>query len=43
MADIKTKTKSTIKTIDKTRVGTQKIKDNLIEVKEKANNIEDKK
>ena len=42
MADIKTKTKSTIKTIDKTRVGTQKIKDNLIEVKEKANNIEDK-
>ena len=42
MADIKIKTKSTIKTIDKTRVGTQKIKDNLIEVKEKANNIEDK-
>ena len=41
MADIKTKTKSTIKTIDKTRVGTQKIKDNLIEVKEKANNIEE--
>ena len=42
MADIKTKTKSTIKTIDKTRVGTQKIKDNLIEVKEKADNINDK-
>lgn len=42
MANIKTKTKSTIKAIDKTRVGTQKIKDNLIEVKEKANNIEDK-
>ena len=42
MADIKTKTKSTIKTLDKTRVGTQKIKDNLIEVKEKADNINDK-
>ena len=41
MADIKTKTKSTIKTIDKTRVGTQKIKDNLIEVKEKTDNIND--
>ena len=33
MADIKTKTKSTIKTLDKTRAGIQKIKDNLIEVK----------
>ena len=42
MADIKTKTKSTIKAIDKTRVGTQKIKDNLIEVKEKVDNINDK-
>jgi len=42
MADIKTKTKLTIKTIDKTRVGTQKIKDNLIEVKEKTDNINDK-
>ena len=42
MSDIKTKIKSTIKTIDKTRVGTQKIKDNLIEVKEKADNINDK-
>ena len=41
MADIKTKTKSTIKTLDKTRVGTQKIKDNLIEVKEKTDNIND--
>ena len=42
MADIKAKMKSTIKTIDKTIVGTQKIKDNLIEVKEKADNINDK-
>jgi len=42
MADIKIKTKSTIKTIDKTRVGTQRIKDNLIDVKEKADNINDK-
>ena len=42
MADIKTKTKSTIKTLDKTRAGIQKIKDNLIEVKEKADNINDK-
>ena len=30
MASIKNKMRSTIKTIDKTRVGTQKIKDNLI-------------
>ena len=42
MASIKTKMKSTIKTIDKTRVVKQKIKDNLIEVKEKADNINDK-
>ena len=41
MADIKTKTKSTIKTLDKTRAGIQKIKDNLIEVKEKTDNIND--
>ena len=39
MADIKTKMKTTIKTLDKTRVSTQKIKDNLIEVKEKADDI----
>ena len=41
MADTKTKTKSTIKTLDKTRAGIQKIKDNLIEVKEKTDNIND--
>ena len=41
MPDIKTKIKSTIKTIDKMRVGTQKIKDNLIEIKEKTDNIND--
>ena len=42
MSDIKTKIKSTIKTIDKTRVGTQKIKDNLIEVKGKTDILNDR-
>ena len=37
MRDIKIKQKSNIKILDKTSIGTQKIKDNLINIKDKAN------
>ena len=39
MPDIKIKPKTTINKIDKARVGTERIKSSLIDIKEKANNI----
>ena len=45
MSDIKTKLRGTVKTIDKAIVGTEKIKDNLINIKTKSDelNIKDNK
>lgn len=41
MADIKVKERTPIKTIDKARVGTQRIKDNLINIKDKTDFMTD--
>ena len=40
MADIKTKSKSTIKKLDNAVVKTQKIKNNIVEVKDRAKGID---
>lgn len=38
MADIKTKVKGTVRTIDKARVGTERLKDNVVNIKDKSEN-----
>ena len=43
MSDIKVKERTPIKTLDKAKVGTQKIKDNLVSIKDKADNVYDSK
>lgn len=38
MADIKTKVRGTVKALDKVRVGTERLKENVISIKDKSEN-----
>ena len=38
MADIKTKARGTVKALDKARLGTERLKENVISIKDKSEN-----
>lgn len=39
MADIKEKVRGTVRTLDKAKVGTERVKNNFLSIKEKSENV----